>query len=138
MCYKIYYSQGELDPTFPEPRPPKEMFVPTQRHDPAPVRRTVTAHVRPMAPSSPHQASLVPQHRAISVAQTTENVTASGGARGQLTADQRRNALKEVREHLDILKEFEGVISPEELAQRKRELFLALPTPSSGKKRAKH
>ena len=31
-------------------------------------------------------------------------------------------------EHLDLLKEFEGVISDEDLVKRKRELFLALPS----------
>mmetsp|Transcript_2876 Transcript_2876/g.4192 ORF Transcript_2876/g.4192 Transcript_2876/m.4192 type:complete len:337 (+) Transcript_2876:357-1367(+) len=42
--------------------------------------------------------------------------------------DERRLLLKEVREHLDLLKEFEGVIAPEELNKRKRELFISLPS----------
>merc|ERR1719491_1071867 len=41
--------------------------------------------------------------------------------------EQRRRILSEVREHLNLLKEFEGIISQEDLNQRKRELFLALP-----------
>ena len=43
------------------------------------------------------------------------------------STSERRMALQEVREHLELLKEFEGVVSEEELASRKRELFLALP-----------
>lgn len=41
--------------------------------------------------------------------------------------ENRRKILTEVREHLDLLKEFEGIISDEDLAQRKRDLFRALP-----------
>jgi len=41
--------------------------------------------------------------------------------------EKRRLVLKEVREHLELLKEFEGVISTEQLNQRKKELFSALP-----------
>jgi len=47
---------------------------------------------------------------------------------GKTPHDERRLLLQEVREHLDLLKEFEGVIAPEELNKRKRELFLALPS----------
>jgi len=48
-------------------------------------------------------------------------------SKGSTPHDERRSLLKEVREHLDLLKEFEGVIAPEELNKRKRELFIALP-----------
>jgi hypothetical protein len=42
-------------------------------------------------------------------------------------ADERRRLLREVKDHLEILKEFEGIVPADELAQRKRALFLALP-----------
>jgi hypothetical protein len=42
-------------------------------------------------------------------------------------AAKRLKLLSEVKEHLDLLKQFEGVISPEELAERKRKLYQALP-----------
>ncbi len=35
--------------------------------------------------------------------------------------------LKEVREHLDLLKQFEGSVDAEALTKRKRELFAAMP-----------
>lgn len=41
--------------------------------------------------------------------------------------EERRKVLAEVKEHLDLLKEFEGAISEEEIVERKRQLFLALP-----------
>eukprot|EP00538_Stauroneis_constricta_P009014 CAMPEP_0119550724 /NCGR_PEP_ID=MMETSP1352-20130426/4187_1 /TAXON_ID=265584 /ORGANISM="Stauroneis constricta, Strain CCMP1120" /LENGTH=381 /DNA_ID=CAMNT_0007596669 /DNA_START=97 /DNA_END=1242 /DNA_ORIENTATION=- len=41
--------------------------------------------------------------------------------------ESRRALLQEVREHLDLLKEFEGVISDEEMKKRKHALFMALP-----------
>lgn len=44
-----------------------------------------------------------------------------------VTDEERRALLKEVKEHTELLKEFEGVISDEELAQRKRALYMALP-----------
>jgi transposase-like protein len=43
------------------------------------------------------------------------------------TVEKRRGVLNEVREHLELLKEFEGVVPEEELKKRKRALFLALP-----------
>ncbi|GAX11275.1 hypothetical protein FisN_7Lh374 [Fistulifera solaris] len=42
--------------------------------------------------------------------------------------EEKRLTVQEVREHLELLKEFEGVIPDEEIAQRKRDLFLSLPT----------
>lgn len=41
----------------------------------------------------------------------------------------RGRLLEEVKEHLELLKQFEGVIPDEDIASRKRELFLALPLP---------
>ena len=39
----------------------------------------------------------------------------------------RYSVIQEVKDHLSLLKEFEGIIPDEELVKRKRELFLALP-----------
>ena len=52
-------------------------------------------------------------------------------------AEERRKLLKEVREHLDILKEFEGVIDEEDLKKRKRALYDALPVAPPPSKEAK-
>jgi hypothetical protein len=45
----------------------------------------------------------------------------------ELTTEKRRVVLNEVREHLELLKEFEGVVPEEELKKRKLALFFALP-----------
>jgi len=45
--------------------------------------------------------------------------------------DKRRKMLQEVKQQLDMLKTFEGIIPPEELANRKRDLFESLPSPVS-------
>ena len=44
-------------------------------------------------------------------------------------AESRARLLDEVKEHLELLKQFDGIIPEEEISQRKRELFLALPLP---------
>jgi len=44
-------------------------------------------------------------------------------------AQMRRSMLQEVRDHLNLLKDFEDVVSDAELNERKRELFKCLPPP---------
>lgn len=44
-------------------------------------------------------------------------------------ATERRALLKEIKEHIDILNEFKGIIDDEELAKRKKSLFELLPKP---------
>ena len=69
---------------------------------------------------------------------TTRRTLAVQGSKAKtLTspADERRALLQEVREHLELLKEFEGVISPAEMSKRKKDLFMSLPSaPSSTRK----
>jgi hypothetical protein len=55
------------------------------------------------------------------------DVAALMGESSSTPMDERRKLMAEVREHLELLKEFEGAISEEELAERKRQLFLAMP-----------
>ena len=49
-----------------------------------------------------------------------------GNARTQ--AEQHR-MLMEIQQHLELLREFEGTIPPQEMERRKRELFLSMPPP---------
>lgn len=44
-----------------------------------------------------------------------------------ISVEERRAMIKEVKDHTELLKEFEGVIPDEELAKRKRALYAALP-----------
>ena len=53
-----------------------------------------------------------------------------GGAKrkkGKLDEETRRAMLKEVKDHLDVLKEMEGIIPPAEMQARKRALWAAMP-----------
>ena len=50
---------------------------------------------------------------------------------GERASRERRSIIQEIRDHLDVLKEFEGVVSERELKQRKVELFHSLPLPPS-------
>uniref|UniRef100_A0A7S3P449 Uncharacterized protein n=1 Tax=Amphora coffeiformis TaxID=265554 RepID=A0A7S3P449_9STRA len=114
LCFRLYYNGDKPDPTFPAPMPPRPLKVPQERPKgdgmegaiKSPKGTMTNMSVLPMAPY------------------------AAGGMVSVPTVDpleQRRKILTEVREHLDLLKEFEGIISEEDLAQRKRDLFKALP-----------
>jgi hypothetical protein len=46
----------------------------------------------------------------------------------ELSDEERRAILKEVKDHTELLREFAGVIPDDELAARKRALYAALPT----------
>lgn len=129
LCYRVYYRGDELDSTFPPPRPPKDIYIAAEK--PAsmvaspsdttsvPAVASVPALAKPKAGSTPGSGA--------------DNAVKKGN-----TPDDRRLMLKELREHLDLLKEFEGVIPAEDLARRKRELFLAMPpAPPPLPKRAK-
>ncbi len=49
-------------------------------------------------------------------------------------ATERRELLKEIKDHIDILNEFTGIIPPEILLERKKALFAMLPSPKPLKK----
>jgi len=115
MTYRLYYKGDELDPSFPAAVLAKEIVVPAEK---------------PKATSATHYSHI----------QSAKPAAKEGGQDGDEPAldvaailgesnpvDERRKILVEVREHLDLLKEFEGVISEDELAKRKRDLFLAMP-----------
>jgi hypothetical protein len=108
MLYQMYYRGGQIDPNFPPPTSPKEIVVPAEK---------------PKSGSQPYYLAMSDgddNKHDVNDADLAAIVGSDGG-------DNRRLVLKEVREHLDILKEFEGVISADELNKRKRDLFLALP-----------
>lgn len=116
LCYRLYYAGGHVDPTFPPPAPPKEVLV-------APEKQKSSL---PLAPSVPTFAAPPRNHhhheQDEEVDAELEKIVSEG-----VNAEDRRRTLEEVKEHLALLKEFEGVISEEDLAKRKRELFMALP-----------
>lgn len=112
LAFRLYYQYDKFDPNFPPPVSPREVVVPVERPKSAKAGKVSAAG------GALHQ----PQVDATELLGESQEV------------DNRRKMLQEVKEHLDLLKEFEGVIPAEELASRKRELFAALPSapPVSG------
>ena len=123
LTFRMYYRFEEIDPDFPPPVNPRNVFIPTERPKPT----AVTTATKEIA-TEPH----------IDVAELLGE---------SKVYEDRRKILQEVREHLELLKEFEGIVPDSELAQRKRELFAALPralpvpsaetAPSSAKRQKK-
>jgi len=56
------------------------------------------------------------------------DVSIAAAELAQREGEERRKVLREVKEHLDLLKEFEGAVPEEDLRKKKRELFMALPS----------
>lgn len=116
MAYRLYYKGDKLDPDFPPPRPPVAIVVPAERPQGGENGHFVLASGGNPSTGEPGAGTQQPNN--------------GPGA-------ERQRILSEVREHLDLLKEFEGVIPQEDLNERKRELFLALPSappPANGKR----
>lgn len=124
MAFRMYYRYDQLDPSFPPPVMPRAIVVPMSREKPEPM------DIKKLPPTGIHFGD-DSSAQGVQMLLNESTATAKMPARPPPTEEQRmserRMALQEVREHLELLKEFEGVVSDEELASRKRELFLALP-----------
>mmetsp|Transcript_5550 Transcript_5550/g.6448 ORF Transcript_5550/g.6448 Transcript_5550/m.6448 type:complete len:301 (-) Transcript_5550:116-1018(-) len=140
MCYRLYYRGDQLDTNFPAPRPPKEIYVATEK--PITVLSTLlapaTGSIHLVNGSIPN--SMI-AHRSLDEQGDGKNRLEPGDNiidRDEVNSESRRLLLQEVRQHLDLLKEFEGVIPEDDLSRRKRELFMAMPpAPPSHSKRQK-
>ena len=99
LTFRLYYQGDQLNPNFPAP----VLMVNLQD-----IRKKARSDVQDVVPK------------------TTSSKHASA-AEEEEQAEDRRLTVQEVREHLELLKEFDGIIPAEEIAQRKRDLFLALP-----------
>jgi hypothetical protein len=120
--YRIYYRGTSLDPEIFPPVAPREVLVPMKKTDPPPA--AVAGGSGVSAPSLPPAGLAVKVEKAKSV---------------ELTDEERRALLKEVKDHTELLREFVGVVPDDELAERKRALYAALPPvpPPNGKKQKK-
>jgi hypothetical protein len=123
MCYLMYYRGDALDPTFPPPRPPKAAYVPHHKSTQNSNRSTSDLNM----PGTSHQEQFTQSSIKENIPQSSEGVDALS----------RKKRLEEVKEHLALLDEFVGVIPLEEIQQRKRELFLAMPPALPPAKRVK-
>lgn len=134
MTYKMYYDGLTLDPTLPAPQPVVEINVPHEKpapidgaavmRAPGTVRYTATSALSPSAPIVPKASAAAPP---------------SFAASSEESHEERLQVLREVKEYMEVLQKFEGVIHDDFLAKRKRELFEALPSipPSSAERTRK-
>jgi len=128
MAYRMYYRGAELDPTFPPPDAPKEIIVPAEK----PKLRNDSSYYIAV-----NNGGMGSREGIMSDSVQREDDMALLADHLE-PAEERRQVLQEVKEHLDLLKQFEGVISQQALNKRKRELFAALPAaPPSSASRGK-
>lgn len=101
LCYRLYYNGTQKDETFPPAVPATDIVVPAEK--PKPLGKNE---------KSTHFISLP-----------------KGGppAHSEEAIDLRRKRLGEIREHLETIRLFEGIVSEGDLTERKRQLYLALP-----------
>ena len=138
----MYYKNGELDPSLPPARAPKPIEIPIKRSagiQPPPAQAAhasipVEAAVQENAPSAEASHASIPVEASLQesapLKEEDVNVADLGAVvvqDSERIVEERRGVLHEVREYLELLKEFEDVVPEEELKKRKRELFLALP-----------
>lgn len=150
FCYRVFFRGVELDPTFPPPvarqfevpivkpkvgtvaMPPE--LVPFMTVATAPSANAEPEAAKPAATAAAAVAATAAPDDEADECEADVVAAALGGEHHQ----ERMSLLKEVREHLDLLREFEGVISQEEINKKKRTLFLALPpAPPPATKRRK-
>ncbi|EED93904.1 predicted protein [Thalassiosira pseudonana CCMP1335] len=128
LIYRIYYRGMDLDP---------DLFAPVAPYIEVPQQKPANMRDYPVGGLVGDISGIVPSPRV---------ARASGGVRGVasfpnisnmkisynmqqtlMEENKRRAMLKEVKDHTELLKEFEGIISDEELQNRKRALYEALP-----------
>jgi hypothetical protein len=130
----MYYRGADLDPTFPPPNPPKPIFIASEK-PPTPGKATAPMMMPQQGVPDHGTASFVastaaaPVPTAPVVVDAKEQQQAAPSFMLISDAESRARLLEEVKEHLELLKQFDGIIPEEEISQRKRELFLALPLP---------
>jgi hypothetical protein len=133
----MYFNNGRIDPSLPPARAPKVIPIPD-------ARSALAGSVAMQQPSPARVGGLELAAVMNRMATASQGATAAAAApapaeqqaKQKETGEERRAVLEEVRQHLDILKEFEEVVPEEELNKRKRELYLALPgapPPGAGK-----
>lgn len=105
--YRIYYRGTKEDPNIFLPVSPMEVKVPNMKPSDA---ASVAGATNNAAPSLP-----------------LEDLTIVKAKSVLLSDEERRALLKEVKDHTELLNEFIGVVPNDELAERKRALYAALP-----------
>lgn len=110
--YRVYFRGLALDTNIFPAIPPRVVAVPAKK------------------PANAQQAPRQPEEGggyASTINFSNMTLSPKGRTSGELSVEERRAMLKEVKDHVELLKDFEGIIPAEELAKRKRALYAALP-----------
>ena len=125
-AFRVYYRGTELDPNVFPPVPPELAEAPTKKNTVIIPHTTVKSEK-----ASPKRASSA-NHAAVAAASTTTTSIATGGGGGGgggSDSQDRVLYLTEIKLHAELLSTFQGVVPDEEIAERKRALYDALPPP---------
>mmetsp|Transcript_609 Transcript_609/g.1253 ORF Transcript_609/g.1253 Transcript_609/m.1253 type:complete len:416 (-) Transcript_609:119-1366(-) len=146
LVYRMYYRGLAMDPNIFPAVPPRSVDVPVKRPDDIRdfVRNNIIASHKGAGLENSDMVPCVPPLVNGGEARQETSVAWSLPDLGTMTIDghhnknndqhyedimdeERRALLKEVKDHTELLKEFEGIIPQDELIQRKKALYLALP-----------
>jgi hypothetical protein len=120
VLYKMYFNKGnQMDASFPPPEK-RDIAIPDKKPKGG-VVAFLAGGQQAGANDGPH---VGPFGKTVAVIRSPP---ASPMALARMHQQKRMEQLREVREHMDLLKQFEGVVDEEVLNKRKRELFEALP-----------
>ena len=113
-----------MDPNVFPPVPPELAEAPTKKNTVIIPHTTVKSEK-----ASPKRASSA-NHAAVAAASATTTTTGGGGGGGGGSDSQDRVLyLTEIKLHAELLSTFQGVVPDEEIAERSRALYDALPPP---------
>jgi len=134
LAYKMYYEQDKLNPQLPVARDPDpNRVVPNKKPVGGEYPPGASSDVKDEDENSIEKKSKIDGKDSLN-AKLSKPKSDASPSRPKSEAEERRALLQEVREHLELLKEFEGVIPAAEMSKRKRELFMSLPSaPSSAR-----
>lgn len=140
LAYKMYYEKGQLNPHLPPARDPDpNRVVPNKKPPGGEYPPGATTGLKEEDENS-EEKKLKSNGKDISTGKEnldgklSKHKSEVSPPRPKTEAEERRALLQEVREHLELLKEFEGVIPASEMSKRKKELFMSLPSaPSSSR-----
>jgi hypothetical protein len=148
-AYRMFYVGSELDPNLPPARDPNpNRVVPSVKPRPEVVeaenlKRAAKAAAAALQASKDAEAAAIVQMQNLNQGQSNKKQktvhksnsaakSTSASAKARKADDdalERRALLKEIKDHLEILNEFKGIMPESELNERKRDLFNRLPKP---------
>mmetsp|Transcript_27342 Transcript_27342/g.78805 ORF Transcript_27342/g.78805 Transcript_27342/m.78805 type:complete len:346 (-) Transcript_27342:1982-3019(-) len=140
LAYRMYYDGEVIATNLPAPIDPNSSrVVPNKKPEAYPPPPLVPGAFPSYSAASAGDGYVSDELQAFA-GQLASSSPARGGkkwAGRQLDDETRRAMLKEVKDHLDVIKQLEGIMPPTEAQQRKRALYAAMPPPPGSYKKAR-